>query len=73
MQNSVLLLAESKAGILVVSEADVEFCSPESNLLIVKDPYVAYAVLAQYMDTTPKSGSKISTPSAVISEKSVNW
>jgi len=45
------LLAESKAGILVVSEADVEFCSPESNLLIVKDPYVAYAVLAQYMDT----------------------
>ena len=40
------LLAESKAGILVVSEADVEFCSPESNLLIVKDPCVAYAVLA---------------------------
>ena len=31
------LLAESKAGILVVSEADVEFCSPESNLLIVKE------------------------------------
>ena len=44
------LLAQSKAGILVVSETDVEFCSPESNLLIVKDPYVAYAVLAQYMD-----------------------
>lgn len=53
------LLAESKAGILVVSEADVEFCSPESNLLIVKDPYVAYAVLAQYMDTTPKAAQNI--------------
>ena len=53
------LLAESKAGILVVSEADVEFCSPESNLILsLKNPYVAYAVLAQYMDTTPESGSK---------------
>lgn len=49
------LLAQSQAGILVVSENDVEFCSPESNLLIVKDPYVAYAVLAQYMDSTPKA------------------
>ena len=60
-------LAHSKAGILVVSEADVEFCSPESNLLIVKDPYVAYAKLAQYMDTTPKAASGIAE-SAVISE-----
>ena len=51
-----------------MSEADVEFCSPESNLLIVKDPYVAYAVLAQYMDTTPKAAQNIH-PSAVISEK----
>ena len=42
-----------------MSEADVEFCSPESNLLIVKDPYVAYAVLAQYMDTTPKAAQNI--------------
>ena len=42
------LLKDSQAGILVVTEADVEFCAPESNLLIVKDPYVAYAMLAQY-------------------------
>lgn len=61
------LLANSQAGVLVVSEADVEFCSPESNLLIVKDPYVAYALLAQYMDNTPKAASKIAK-SAVISE-----
>ena len=51
---------------MVVSEADVEFCSPESNLLIVKDPYVAYAILAQYMDTTPKAAQGIA-PSAVVS------
>ncbi len=60
------LLTQSQAGILVVSENDVEFCSPESNLLIVKDPYVAYAVLAQYMDSTPKAAAGIA-PSAVIS------
>ena len=60
-------LAHSRAGILVVSEADVEFCSPESNLLIVKDPYVAYAKLAQYMDTTPKAAVGIAK-SAVISD-----
>lgn len=60
------LLAQSQAGILVVSENDVEFCSPESNLLIVNDPYVAYAILAQYMDSTPKAASGIA-PSAVVS------
>ncbi|AKD38057.1 UDP-3-O-[3-hydroxymyristoyl] glucosamine N-acyltransferase [Pasteurella multocida subsp. multocida OH4807] len=64
------LLADSKAGILVVSEADVSFCAEHSNLLIVKDPYVAYAVLAQYMDKTPKAASGIA-PSAVVSELAV--
>ncbi|VEH68511.1 UDP-3-O-[3-hydroxymyristoyl] glucosamine N-acyltransferase [Rodentibacter pneumotropicus] len=61
------LLKESQAGVLVVSEADVEFCAKESNLLIVKDPYVAYAILAQYMDSTPKAAKGIA-PSAVISD-----
>lgn len=62
-------LALSQAGILVVSEADVEFCAPEANLMIVKNPYVAYALLAQYMDSTPKAASDIA-PSAVISSSS---
>ncbi len=60
------LLSQSQAGILIVSENDVEFCAEHSNLLIVKDPYVAYAVLAQYMDTTPQAATDIA-PSAVIS------
>ena len=29
------LFKDSPAGILVVSEADLEFCAPDSNLLIV--------------------------------------
>ena len=65
------LLKDSNAGILVVSEEDVEHCSPESNLLIVKDPYVAYAILAQYMDSTPKAAQGIAK-SAVIFD-SASW
>ena len=59
-------LSQAQASILVVSEADVEFCANNANLLIVQNPYVAYAILAQYMDSTPKAASDIA-PSAVIS------
>lgn len=60
------LLAESQAGAIIVSEEDVAFCRPEQNLIIVANPYLAYALLAQYMDLTPKSAYGISA-SAVIS------
>ncbi|QIM69137.1 UDP-3-O-(3-hydroxymyristoyl)glucosamine N-acyltransferase [Basfia succiniciproducens] len=60
-------LAQSQAGILVVSEADIEFCSANSNLLITKSPYVAYALLAQYMDTTPKAASDIASTAVIAS------
>ncbi|MFD0965679.1 UDP-3-O-(3-hydroxymyristoyl)glucosamine N-acyltransferase [Seminibacterium arietis] len=60
------LLRDSQAGILVVAQSDVDFCSSDSNLLIVNDPYVAYAVLAQFMDNTPKAACEIAS-SAVVS------
>lgn len=60
------LLAESQAGVLLVSEADLPHCSDKQNLIVVKDPYVAYAILAQYMDKTPKPATEIAE-SAVIS------
>lgn len=59
-------LAETQAGAIIVNEEDVAFCSDTQNLIIVKNPYVAYALLAQYMDSTPKATSQIE-PSAVIS------
>lgn len=59
-------LAQSQAGAIIVSEADVEFCAEHQNLLIVANPYLAYARLAQYMDSTPKAAAGISA-SAVIS------
>ncbi|ARU64793.1 UDP-3-O-(3-hydroxymyristoyl)glucosamine N-acyltransferase [Histophilus somni] len=60
-------LLQSQAGALIVTESDIEFCSAQSNLLVVKDPYVAYAILAQYMDSTPKAAQGIHQ-SAVVSD-----
>ncbi|QDJ13317.1 UDP-3-O-(3-hydroxymyristoyl)glucosamine N-acyltransferase [Mergibacter septicus] len=62
------LLSESKAGAILITEDDLPFCSEQSNLLIVKDPYLAYAKLAQYMDSTPKSARVGIAKSAVIAE-----
>lgn len=59
-------LTACNAGAIIVSSADVEFCRADQNLIIVVNPYVAYAQLAQYMDSTPKAASEIH-PSAVIS------
>lgn len=60
-------LAESQAGAIIVSEADVEFCADSQNLIVVKDPYVAYALLAQYMDQTPKAAENGIHPTATVS------
>ena len=60
-------LAASNAGAIIVNESDIEFCTEQQNIIIVKNPYVAYAILAQYMDSTPKPADNIS-PSAVIAE-----
>lgn len=59
-------LATCQAGAIIVSPNDIEFCRDDQNLIIVANPYVAYAQLAQYMDTTPRSAQGIA-PSAVIS------
>ncbi len=50
----------------MVSEADLPLCADDQNVIVVKDPYVAYAILAQLMDTTPKPAADIAQ-SAVIS------
>ncbi|OOH91062.1 UDP-3-O-(3-hydroxymyristoyl)glucosamine N-acyltransferase [Pasteurellaceae bacterium 15-036681] len=60
-------LAKSQAGAIIVSEADVEFCTENQNIIVVANPYLAYALLAQYMDSTPKAATNIH-PSAVIAE-----
>lgn len=59
-------LAYSNAGAIIVTQADVEYCQDKQNLIIVKDPYLSYALLAQYMDNTPKAAQNIAI-SAIIS------
>ncbi|MDO4698613.1 MAG: UDP-3-O-(3-hydroxymyristoyl)glucosamine N-acyltransferase [Pasteurellaceae bacterium] len=59
-------LGKSQAGAIIVSQADVEFCRDEQNLIVVANPYLAYAILAQYMDSTPTPAQDIAE-SAVIS------
>ncbi|EON3341536.1 UDP-3-O-(3-hydroxymyristoyl)glucosamine N-acyltransferase [Yersinia enterocolitica] len=57
-------LATCNAGAVVLTEADLPFC--KSAALVVKNPYLTYARMAQIMDTTPQPAQDI-VPSAVIS------
>ncbi|MGQ8820477.1 UDP-3-O-(3-hydroxymyristoyl)glucosamine N-acyltransferase [Bibersteinia trehalosi] len=59
-------LFESQAGAIIVTQGDVEFCRADQNLIIVDNPYLAYAQLAQYMDNTPKAAHGIAS-SAIVS------
>lgn len=58
-------LAECKATVVMVKEAQRE--QALGNVLVVDDPYVAFAKVAQALDTTPAPASDIA-PSAVIAQ-----
>ncbi|AOM42339.1 UDP-3-O-(3-hydroxymyristoyl)glucosamine N-acyltransferase [Xenorhabdus hominickii] len=57
-------LTECQAAAVVLREADLPHCKVAA--LVVDNPYLAYAHMAQIMDTTPKPAQDIH-PSAVIS------
>lgn len=57
-------LSNSQAGAIILTESDLAFCN--TSALVVKDPYLAYALLSQIMDTTPAPAENIG-PEAVIS------
>ncbi|MEI7344871.1 UDP-3-O-(3-hydroxymyristoyl)glucosamine N-acyltransferase [Dickeya chrysanthemi] len=56
-------LGSTQASAVVLTEADLPFCNIAA--LVVKNPYLAYARMAQLMDTTPAPAQGIA-PSAVI-------
>ncbi|MFM4870007.1 UDP-3-O-(3-hydroxymyristoyl)glucosamine N-acyltransferase [Aeromonas sp. R7-1] len=56
-------LEQSKATAVLITEADLPFCP--TNALVLKDPYVGFARVAQLLDTTPQPAMDIH-PSAVI-------
>ncbi|MGE6810391.1 UDP-3-O-(3-hydroxymyristoyl)glucosamine N-acyltransferase [Pseudoalteromonas nigrifaciens] len=57
-------LEATQASAVIVSEADAPYFN--GNKLIVANPYVSYAKLAQLMDTTPRSAATGIHPSAVV-------
>ncbi|KEY91513.1 UDP-3-O-[3-hydroxymyristoyl] glucosamine N-acyltransferase [Candidatus Photodesmus blepharus] len=59
-------LKDCKARIVIV-EKGAQLANCKGNLLVVTDPYVAFAKIAQVLDTTPKPEEGISS-SAVISK-----
>ncbi|MFZ4835649.1 UDP-3-O-(3-hydroxymyristoyl)glucosamine N-acyltransferase [Rouxiella sp. Mn2063] len=61
-------LASCTAGAVVLTEADLPFC--QTAALVVKNPYLTYARMAQLLDTTPTPAENIA-PSAVISPDAV--
>ena len=59
-------LAQSTASAVLVKVDDVPFVAPGVNVLVVADPYVAFAKAAQLLDTTPASARHGIHPTAVI-------
>ncbi|MCO7260679.1 UDP-3-O-(3-hydroxymyristoyl)glucosamine N-acyltransferase [Dickeya zeae] len=57
-------LSSTQASAVVLTQADLPFCN-NAAALVVKNPYLAYARMAQLMDTTPAPAQGIA-PSAVI-------
>jgi UDP-3-O-[3-hydroxymyristoyl] glucosamine N-acyltransferase len=59
-------LAECNATLIMVKEQQKESCP--GNVLVVDDPYVAFAKVAQALDTTPRPAEKGIHPTAVIAD-----
>ncbi len=62
-------LASTKAGAVLVKENDV-LPDVKINYIVVSDPYVAFAKVAQMFDTTPRSAAIGIHPSAVVDPSS---
>lgn len=66
-------LAETSAAAVIISEDDIPFLAPGVFALVVSDPYIAFAKVAQLLDSTPAIASNIHAtavidPTAVIAD-----
>ena len=61
-------LATTNASAVIVTPAEAKKC--QSNALIMDNPYMGYALVAQLLDTTPKPANCIH-PSAVIDDSAI--
>ncbi|TQF69987.1 UDP-3-O-(3-hydroxymyristoyl)glucosamine N-acyltransferase [Pseudoalteromonas luteoviolacea] len=62
-------LESTEAGAVILSADEAEYFA--GNKLICENPYVAYAKLAQYMDTTPSAASSIHSSACIDEEASL--
>lgn len=61
-------LSTTQAGAVILAPSEAEFFS--GHKLVTSDPYTAYAIIAQELDTTPASASGVH-PSATIASDAV--
>ncbi len=64
-------LAECQATAILIKSSELELC--QTNAIVVADPYLAFALVAQALDTTPQPAERIEAtaviaPDAVIGE-----
>lgn len=62
-------LGECLASAIMVKESEKDLCN--TNVLVVKDPYLAYAIVAQALDTTPAAASGIASSAVIASDISI--
>lgn len=62
-------LAHTQAGAVLIHEDELNFCKDNSQAvaIVLDNPYLGYARLAQYMDTTPGQPAGIH-PTAVVAD-----
>lgn len=58
-------LSTTQASAVIVTQAQADLC--QTNTLVMDNPYMGYALVAQLLDTTPKPANSIH-PSAVIAD-----
>lgn len=56
-------LANCNASVVLIKEAELELCT--TNAVVVDDPYVAFAYVAQALDTTPEPADSIATTAVI--------
>ncbi|MBD1572313.1 UDP-3-O-(3-hydroxymyristoyl)glucosamine N-acyltransferase [Vibrio sp. S17_S38] len=59
-------LSECKASAVLIKASELDVC--QTNALVVEDPYLAYALVAQALDITPKPADCIESTAAVADD-----
>ncbi|WNC67225.1 UDP-3-O-(3-hydroxymyristoyl)glucosamine N-acyltransferase [Thalassotalea nanhaiensis] len=59
-------LETTQASAVIVSEANAKYC--QTNALVLTNPYLGFALVAQLLDTTPKAANDIASTAVISSD-----